>query len=75
MHAGRSRLDNPSGVASDSELPTAPEWPEGGEFLMTSALSAAVKSWLNWLVLITTRAGADHDKTSLAGVERFAGDP
>jgi purine catabolism regulator len=38
VHAGRSRLGNPIEVAHVSELPTAPEWLEGGEFLMTSGL-------------------------------------
>lgn len=38
VHAGRSRLGNPIEVAHVSELPTAPEWLEGGEFSMTSGL-------------------------------------
>ncbi len=38
VHAGESALDNPIEVAHVSEVRNAPEWLEGGEFMITTGL-------------------------------------
>lgn len=60
VHAGETALGNPIDVAHFSELPTAPQWLEGGEFLMTSGLMIddSESSWNRYVNTIAARGAA-----------------
>lgn len=60
VHAGRSALANAIEIAHVSESPTAPEWIDGGGFLMTSALTLTntTEDWNRYVNTLSIRGAA-----------------